>query len=462
MSDGSRGQWRTRLGFVLAAVGSAVGLGNIWRFPYMTAESGGASFVFLYVVLLFLVGIPVMLAEFVIGRGSQLSPVQALARSGRRNWAPLGFLFVLTGFTILSYYSVIAGWTLQYMLDSLGTAFQEYSTNEYFQAISEGNRAIFFHLIFMALTTGIVVAGVENGIERTVKVLIPLLVVLLGGLAVWAYQQEGAMDGYAYYLAPEANKLFKSYSLGPVSFPFFNVDILSDAAGQTFFTLSLGMGAMLTYSSYLSRQEDLFEETLIISAFDTGVALLAGLAIFPIIHAFNLVDQIGQSTVGTLFITLPEAFRTMGEWGTFLNFVFFAMLLLAALTSAISLLEVVTSSLIDEYGISRNVSATTSGLAIFLLGVPAALNTGWLSLADQIASNLLLLLGGFMLSIYVGWYLRTPVSELRRGLQWSSVAPVWITLIRYVVPVVLFLLLLAGFWGLSQDLLQQELQAVAG
>lgn len=461
MSDVSRGQWNTRLGFILAAVGSAVGLGNIWRFPYMTAESGGASFVFLYVVLLFIIGIPVMLAEFVIGRSSQLSPVQALAQSSQRNWAPLGFLFVLTGFTILSYYSVIAGWTLQYMMDSLGTVFQDHSSEQYFQAISAGNRAIFFHLIFMGLTTGIVVAGVENGIERAVKVLIPLLVVLLAGLAVWAYRQDGAVEGYTYYLAPDVNKLIKSYSLGPLSVPFLNLEILSDAAGQTFFTLSLGMGAMLTYSSYLSKQEDLFEETLIISAFDTGVALLAGLAIFPIIHAFNLVEKVGESTVGTLFITLPEAFRTMGGWGMFLNFAFFAMLLLAALTSGISLLEVVTSSVIDEYGISRNVAATTSGLAIFLLGVPAALNTAWLSLADKIASNLLLLLGGFMLSVYVGWYMSAPAEELRRGLGWN-ISSLWLGLIRYVVPPVLFLLLMTGFWGLSQDLLAQALPGAGG
>ncbi|MFB6347023.1 MAG: sodium-dependent transporter [bacterium] len=446
-----RESWNTRLGFILAAIGSAVGLGNIWRFPYMTAESGGASFVVLYLLLLFLIGMPVMIAEFVIGRKSRLSPVKALSTAGDYDWSPLGFLFVITGFMILSYYSVVAGWTLQYMVDSAGGVLTQHEPGTYFDAISTGTRAIFFHTLFMVITTCIVLAGVKQGIENTVKFLIPTLVVLLAGLGIWAYFQPGAGEGYAFYLEPNYNKLFSSVP------PFVDVQTLADAAGQTFFTLSLGMGAMITYSSYLSQDEDLVEETLIISISNVSIAFLAGLIVFPIISAFGLRGEIAESTISTLFIAIPKAFQSIGGfWGGLLGFTFFGCLFLAALTSAISLLEVVTSTLIDQFDLRRVVAAAMSGGLIYLLGIPAALNLDWLSMADQIAGNLLLMLGGFLLTIYVGWLMSEATEELQRGLS-IPVLGLWVGLIRYVVPLVMFALLVLTFWDISYSMLQDAL-----
>lgn len=461
-NDTGREQWGSRLGFIMAAIGSAVGLGNIWRFPYLTAESGGASFVVLYIVLLFIVGIPVMIGEFVIGRGANKSPVQALSQSGEKDWSPLGYLFVLTGFGILSYYSVVAGWTLQYMIDSFGGVLLNYDPGTYFGAISTGTRSIVFHFLFMAITTAIVISGVQDGIENAVKLLIPLLVVLVAGLGIWAFSREGSMEGYSFYLAPDPDKLFQTYEIGQLSLPFINLDILGDAAGQTFFTLSLGMGAMITYASYLSSDEDLIEETLIISFSNFGIAFLAGLTVFPIITAYGLMDQIKESSVSTLFIALPQAFQSIGgTWGMSLSFVFFGCLFLAALTSGISLLEVVTSTLIDEFDVGRQSAAITSAIAIFLIGLPAALNTAWLSMADTIAGNLLLMLGGFMLAIYVGWLMKDPVKELKKGLRYPS-PTLWYGIIRYVAPIMLIFLLLTSFWEFSQSLLQTELKEVTG
>lgn len=446
-----REEWNTRLGFILAAIGSAVGLGNIWRFPYLTAESGGAGFVLIYLFLLFLIGIPVMIAEFIIGRKSRLSPVKALANSGDSDWSPLGFLFVATGFMILSYYSVIAGWTLQYVVDSAGGVITNYEPGTYFDAISTGKRSIFYHTIFMVITTTIVLAGVKKGIENSVKFLIPTLVVLLAGLGVWAYFQPGAGQGYEFYLYPDMSRIF------PETAPYVNVDLLAKAAGQTFFTLSLGMGAMITYASYLSREEDLVEETLIISLSNVSIAFLAGLIVFPIISAFNLHGEIGESTISTLFIAIPKAFQDIGgAWGSILSFAFFGCLFLAALTSGISLLEVVTSTLIDQFGVSRITAASTSGGLIFLLGLPAAVNLNWLGLADTIAGNLLLMLGGFLLTIYVGWVMSEATDELKKGLN-IQVAGIWMNLIRYAVPVIMFALLLLAFWDVSFDMLKDSL-----
>lgn len=455
----SREQWGTRLGFILAAIGSAVGLGNIWRFPYMTAESGGASFVIVYLFLLFLIGIPVMIAEFVIGRNAKLSPVKALSSSGVADWKPIGILFVFTGFLILSYYSVVAGWTLQYMVDSAGGVVTNYSPDVYFAAISQGQRSVFFHLFFMLITAGIVLSGVKRGIEKSVKFLIPTLVFLLMGLAVWAYFRPGAAAGYEFYLSPRTDLLFSE------NYNFLDINLLANAAGQTFFTLSLGMGAMITYSSYLSSNDDLVEETLIISLSNVSIAFLAGLIVFPIISAYNIfpleAGQLPESTVSTLFQAIPQAFKSIGGfWGSFFSFVFFGCLFLAALTSAISLLEVVTSSLIDEFNLSRKLSVTISSVSIFLLGVPAALNTGWLGMADKIANNILLLSGGFFITIYAGWVMKEAAVELKKGLS-IPVAQLWLGLIRYFIPIIMLSVLLLSFWEFSYEMLQEALPANA-
>ncbi len=448
MQKAPRENWNTKIGFVFAAVGSAVGLGNIWRFPYLTAEYGGAAFVLVYIVLLILIGMPVMTAEFILGRGSGKSPVQALIQPGENNWSGLGYLFVITGLGILSYYSVIAGWTLRYSFESLSGVLLAVDPGDHFDQITTGTTSLMYHIFFMLLTTGIVLGGVRKGIEQSVKVLIPLLIALIAGLGIWASFQIGAVDGYRYYLQPDFSELISNYALylpgiGHFSISFLSLGLLAGAAGQTFFTLSLGMGAMITYASYLPRKDDLIEKTFYVSFADFGIAFLSGLMIFPIIFSFGLIDRVGESPLGALFIAIPEAFQqvTTPIISQGLSFIFFFALLLAALTSAVSLLEVVTSSLMDELKMNRRVAAVSGGLACLVVGIPAAFSLDWLGMADKIAGSFLLLVGGLALAIYVGWIMKEPTVELSRGLKLKMFVKPWRFLLRYLAPLALLAIL---------------------
>jgi NSS family neurotransmitter:Na+ symporter len=428
MAQPAREHWSSRTGFLLAAVGSAVGLGNMWRFSYLTAENGGAAFVVLYLAVTLLVGLPVLLAEMVVGRGSERSPVRALVHFGGRAWAPLGYVFVAAGFLILSYYSVIAGWTVRYAGIVLFRGFDT-AIAERFGAIASGWDAFGFHLAFMAVTVGIVAGGVKAGIERTAIVLIPVLVVIVCGLALYAGTLEGAAQGYRYYLSTDFSKIR-------------SLAVVKDAAGQAFFSLSLGMGAILTYASYLGRDHHLPNESLVIAGADMAIAFVAGLVVFPLIFALGLSEEVGDSTVGALFITMPHAFADMGGVGRVVGFLFFAALIVGALTSAISLLEVVVASAIDGLGWSRPRAAWVMGAAIAALGAPSAWSTDILGVIDQIANNLFLLGGGLALAIFVGWVMRDPISEVRAGAEGIRWFFLWRTFLRFAVPVGLGLVLL--------------------
>ena len=427
-APGSREQWTSRTGFIFAAVGSAVGLGNMWRFSYLTAEKGGAAFVALYLAFTLIVGLPIMLAELTIGRGSGRSPIGALAhystgRVGGAAWTALGGIFVAAGFIILAYYSVIAGWTVRYAGEALLTGFPE-DPAAHFGAISEGSTAFLFHVLFMGITIAIVSGGVRTGIERVSTIAMPLLFLLVVGIAIYAATLDGAAGGYTYYL--NAN--------------FANVwdrEVVVAAAGQAFFSLSLGMGAMLTYASYLGRDANLPAESAIIGGADFGVAFLAGLMVFPLIFAFGLQGEVGESTLGALFVALPKAFASMGVAGRVVGFLFFVALVVGALTSAISLLEVVVSAAMDTLGWERQRAALLSGGAIALLGVSSAFDIAVLDVMDQVANNLFLVGGGLGLAIFVGWIMEDPIGEAKVGalVGWL---PLWRLLLRFAVPVVLF------------------------
>jgi NSS family neurotransmitter:Na+ symporter len=437
-SGTGRERWSSRGGFVMAAIGSAVGLGNMWRFSYLTAENGGAAFVVLYIAVTLLVGLPVMLAELVLGRGSQRSPIRALVHYGGESWRFLGVVFVAAGFLILSYYSVIAGWTVRYTLTILVNGFDAAGFGAgfgaHFSEISEGPEAFGFHLLFMAVTVFIVAGGIKQGIERTAVVLMPLLFLLVCGLAIYAATLEHAGAGYAYYLQPDFSEIFSP-------------KILTEAAGQAFFSLSLGMGAILTYGSYLGRDAHLPNSSLAVAGADMGIAFIAGLVVFPMIFAFGLSEAVKASTVGALFITLPQAFAQMGGVGRVVGTLFFAVLVVGALTSAISLLEVVVSSTIDGLGWTRQRAALVMGGAIALLGIPAAWSTDVLGVMDGVANNLFLLTGGLALSLFVGWAMEDPVAEAEagaRGVRWFFL---WRFLLRFVVPAILGFVLLDAIPG---------------
>ncbi|MFQ5809510.1 MAG: sodium-dependent transporter [Armatimonadota bacterium] len=431
----TRDSWATRAGFILAAVGSAVGLGNMWRFSYVAAEGGGAAFVILYVAFVAFIGVPLMTSEFIVGRLSQQSPVLAVRRLGGSGWAPLGWLFVVCGFGILSYYSVIAGWTMRYAVDGVRNAITT-DTEAYFGSVSTGWPAIFTHLAFMAITIGIVVAGVKRGLERTALILMPLLFIMLLGLAGWASTLSGGPAGYGYYLKPQLSELV-------------DPDIIVLAAGQAFFSLSLGMGALMTYASYLRSKENLGREAGIVAAADFGVAFVAGLVVFPIIFHFGLGETIGlggaisDNTVGTLFIALPTGLHSLGGLGNVIISAFFIMLFVAAITSAISLLEVVVAAVIDGWQWTRTRATIVFGSLIAIGGLPSALSINFLAAADKFMGNFLLIAGGFFTSLLVGYRLLAQAdAELGDGLDSVAARRTWAYLVRYLAPVVLLVVMI--------------------
>lgn len=425
MSDAPREQFGSRLGFLMAAVGSAVGLGNMWRFPYQAAEGGGAAFVLAYVVMVFLIGIPVMLAEFAAGRSTRRSAVGAVRAIGGRGWTPLGVLFVITSTMILAYLSVITGWAIRYALDGALFGFPADAAARYAE-ISTGPAAILFHLVSMGITVGIVAFGVRGGIERAATVLMPVLFLLLIGLAVWASTLPGASEGYAFYLTPSFRE-----ALAP--------EVLQSATAQAFYSLSVGMGIMITYSSYLPRDANLPREATIIALSDFSVAFIAGLVVFPIVFALGLSDEVGASTMGVLFISLPGAFEQMGAIGRLVGTAFFFTLIVAAITSAVSLLEVVSATLIDGRGMRRKTATRLAGGAAALLGILPALSLGSLGIMDQLAAELFTVLGVLGGAVLIGWSMKTLGEELAAGA--SPGLARWIPavsfLVRYVVPVLL-------------------------
>jgi NSS family neurotransmitter:Na+ symporter len=431
-----RETWATRVGFILAAVGSAVGLGNVWQFPFQTGANGGAAFIVVYLAAVFLIGFPAMLAEFVVGRRAERNPIDAFARLGHRNWRIVGVLGTISAFWILSFYSVVGGWVIRYIGGSATGAY--FSGSEaYFGTISAGPEAVGFHALFMALTVGVVAFGVTDGIERSTKLMVPSIVLLLGGLAVWALSLEGGAAGYVYYLSPDFDVLFSNFDT-----------ILPAAVGQAFFTLSLGMGAMLTYASYIGRDDSLPADGATIVVLNTFVGLLAGLVVFPIL--FSLGIDPGSGGLGAAFITLAGAFAQLPA-GNVLGVVFFVVLLLAALSSAISLLEVVTSYLVDNTNYSRATLAGGLGAAIFALGVPSAYGLSILAWYNAIAYNFLLPLSVFCLLVFVGWVdTGDAVDELRRGTDLSERgATAWLWFVRTLVPLGVLVTLLLGIQALA-------------
>jgi len=368
MPEGTREQWGSRAGFILAATGSAVGLGNIWKFPFITGESGGAAFVLVYLVCVLLIGFPVMLLEFALGRRTRKNPVGAYKDTDKPGgaWFLAGAAGVLAGFIILSYYSVVAGWCFGYVVKALTGTFRAFEAPamaaEHFAQTAESARwAVGYHILFMAVVVGIVLGGVRRGIERAAKILMPSLIVILVILMLRGLTLDGAGAGVAFLFKPDFSKI--------------SGDTILVALGHAFFTLSLGMGAMITYGSYLGEKVNLVTSAITVAFLDTLVALMAGVAIFTAVFAYGLEPNAGP---GLLFHVLPAVFSEMPGGGIF-GLLFFVLLSIAAITSGISLLEVVTAHYVDDRGWSRTQATLTFGLVIVLLGIPSALSFGQLA-----------------------------------------------------------------------------------
>ncbi|MBP2027519.1 NSS family neurotransmitter:Na+ symporter [Acetoanaerobium pronyense] len=439
-----RDQWGSKIGFILAASGSAVGLGNLWKFPFMAGQNGGGAFVLIYFAILFIVGFTLMLAELTIGRKTQLSPVGAY-RSLDKRFTWVGAIGVLAGFLILSFYSVVGGWVIRYIVKAVTGAFTiadpEVLGGLFVSFITNPIEPIIYHLIFMILTLGIVIGGISGGIEKYSKILMPSLFVMMILIMIRSLTLPNAMEGVRFLLVPDFSKI--------------TGDVVLAALGQVFFSLSLGMGAMITYGSYLSKDEDLISSSVQIPLIDTAIALIAGLAILPAVFSFGFDPEGGP---GLLFITLPAVFSQM-PLGSVFGVIFFTLVLFAALTSSISLLEVVVSYVVDEWKWNRKMASIVLGGIIFLMGVPSSLGMGlWSDIrpimgkdifdsVDFIASNVFLPLGGMMLCIFIGWFwgIDKALAEItNNGKLNFALAGAWSFLIKFIAPVAILVVFIQG------------------
>ena len=446
MSMPDRGTWGSRVGFVLAGAGSAVGLGNIWGFPTRVGENGGAAFVLVYLVCVIFICLPIMIAELAIGRRTQSDPVGAYAklRPGTRWWMA-GGLGVAAGFGVLSFYSVIAGWALAYIWFSASGAVSSdavESATFFADFTSHAPSSLFFTFVMLAATAGIILGGIRAGIERVSKLLMPALAILLIVLAWHASTLPGAAEGLAYYLKPDFSKM--------MSFGALNA-----ALGQAFFSLSLGLGTMLVYGSYLTKREGIAKSAIMVVALDTGLALLAGFVIFP--SGFSIPGFDPTSTgPGLIFMVLPRLFATL-PGGQFFGAAFFILLALAALTSAISLLEVPVAHFIDSHGWTRKRAVLIVTTATFALAVPSALATGassffselpgvgmdFQSLMITVWNDFALPIGGLITAIFVGyvWRIDSALEELLAEQAWFPNTKLWGWMVRYVCPVAIFVII---------------------
>ncbi|WP_254274100.1 sodium-dependent transporter [Haloarcula marina] len=428
-----RETWATRIGFVLAAIGSAVGLGNLWQFPFKTATNGGAAFVVFYLAAVLLVGFPAMLAEFVVGRRTNVNAVDAFSELGHRQWRAVGGLAVFTGFWILSYYNVVGGWVIRYIVGSATGAYFA-DPGSYFGAVSAGPGAVLAQALFLAVVVGIVALGIEDGIEKATKLMVPSIAVLLVALAAWVATLPGAGAGYAFFLSPDLGTMVEN---APTIIPF--------AVGQAFFTLSLGMAIMVTYSSYVGSDDNMVVDGGVIVVTNTLVGILAGLVVFPILLTIGTEITTESGGAGALFVATAAGFSSV-PFGRVFGVVFFGVVLIAALSSAISLLEVTVAYANDNYGVSRGRLAAAIGVGLFLLGLPSAWDTAWLTWFDRFAYQVFLPVSVLAMVGFVGWVLgRDAVDELRRGAEsLDSFGPVWLWTLRVVVVAAIVGTLLLG------------------
>jgi NSS family neurotransmitter:Na+ symporter len=438
------GQWSSRWIFILAATGAAVGLGNIWKFPYLTGQNGGSAFVLVYVVCVAALGIPLMMAEILLGRRGRSTPIrsmQILAEETNTTqwWQIIGWSGTLAGMLILSYYSVIGGWTLAYIFKSAGGTFSgasgQFTAETFSSFVGSGSTLFIWHTVFMVLTMGVVAGGVQGGLEKAVQFLMPTLFFLLLLMVGYSMTTGYFGKGLEFLFTPDFSKLTGASMLS--------------AMGQAFFSLSLGMGTIMIYGSYVPKDTSIASTSIIIALADTGVALLTGMAIFPIVFANNLEPGSGP---GLIFQTLPVAFGNMSG-GIAFGSLFFILLLVAAWTSSISLIEPLVTWLIETFGLSRIKAACYSGLSTWLLGLGTVWSFNWwaeytffgltyFDLLDFLTSNLMLPLGGILIALFAGWLMKSESTKAELNIYSPTLYLAWQALVRYIAPVAVFMVLL--------------------
>ena len=441
------GQWSSRWAFILAATGSAVGLGNIWRFPYITGVNGGGAFVLVYIICVVIFAVPIMMAEIMLGRRGRQNPINTMATLAEeegcsRNWRFLGWMGVVAGFLILSFYSVVAGWVIDYIFRAGSGIFITSTDQEildiFSSLLANPERLLMMHTTFMALTVIVVSMGVQSGLERAVKFMMPALFLLLIVMVGYAMSTSGFDQGVHYLFKPDFHNLTGKGVLA--------------AMGQAFFSLSLGMGAIMVYGSYLPEKASIARTTLAIAAADTLVAILAGFAIFPLVFTYGLDPT--TSGPGLIFVTLPIAFGKM-PYGQLFGTTFFILLLIAAWTSSISLLEPATAWLVENRGLTRAKASALAGLTAWILGIGSVLSFNrwesyklfgktYFDIMDYLTSNIMLPIGGLLLSVFAVWLMKkgSSIEELQmgEGLGYQC----WYYAVKYFAPLgVLFIFLQA-------------------
>ncbi len=438
------GQWSSRWVFVLAATGSAVGLGNIWKFPYIVGENGGGAFVLVYLLCLVVIGLPVMMAEVMLGRRGRQNPVntmKVLSKEEGRSplWQLLGWAGVVAGFLILSYYSVIAGWAINYVLEMASGTFSGTSAGQvktvYEELLADPFKLTFLHTLFIITTMVVVARGVRGGLEKVVVLLMPALFVLLIILLIYAMNSGAFMQGLAFLFTPDFSALTGKGVLV--------------AMGHAFFTLSLGMGSIMVYGSYMRSEDSIARTSIMIVIADTVVALIAGMAIFPIVFANGLEPAAGP---GLVFQTLPLAFGQM-TGGLFFGTLFFILLLFAAWSSSISLIEPAVTWLVENRNLTRGAASIICGVATWVLGMGTVLSFNhwtevklfdmtFFELLDFLTANIMLPLGGLFIALFVGWGMARESKRDEMATRHLFAFNGWNFLLKYVVPLAILVVFL--------------------
>ncbi|MEH6949105.1 sodium-dependent transporter [Bacillus sp. JJ634] len=441
----SQEQWTSKLGFILAAAGSAIGIGVIWKFPYMVGTNGGGIFFLMFILFTLIIGAPILITEFIIGRRTQKDAVRAYKELAPGTpWTLIGYCGVIASIILLSFYSVVGGWILSYLIRSITNSLSNLTQQQYGDLfntiISNPYETVIAQLIFMLITILVVQGGIQQGIEKASKYMMPALFILFLVLLARSLTLDGAMEGVKFFLKPDTSVLSEQTVLL--------------ALGQAFFTLSIGISVMVTYASYLNKNEDLTKSALSVVGLNIFIALLAGLVIFPAVFALGFDPASGP---GLVFVVLPAVFNEIA-FGSVFMFIFFILILFATLTSAFSILEIVVAAMVKGDEAKRKKSSWIAGILVFIIGIPSALSFGVLSnitlfnksifdIADFLVSNIALPVGALFISLFVGFQLkRLHVEEefLSGSSYGKKIFKVWYFLIRYIAPIAIAIVLLSS------------------